>query len=117
MRHKNHRKSFSRTSSHRKALFNNLAKMLIKYELIKTTLQKAKELRRYVEPIITLSKNDSLSNRRNVFNKIRNKDLVKKLFNKIGKRFLERKGGYTRILKYKNRPGDSSVVAIIEFVN
>lgn len=117
MRHRNHNKRFKRTSSHRKSLFNNLSKMLIKYELIKTTVQKAKELRRHIEPLITISKNDNFNNRKNVFKKIKDKNLVKKLFDIIGKRYLNRNGGYTKIIKYKYRIGDAATLAIIKLIN
>lgn len=100
MRHHKMSRKFNRTSSHRKAMFKNMADSLIKYERIKTTLTKAKELKKIIEPIITISKKDSISNRRLIFSKIRNNETVSKLFKKIGPRFLNRPGGYTRILKF-----------------
>ena len=117
MRHRKSSGNFSRTSSHKKALFYNLSKFLIKYEFIKTTLKKAKELRRFVEPMITLSKNDTLSNRRHVFKKIRDKIIIRKLFLILGKRYINRNGGYLRIVKYKKRVGDGATLAIVELLN
>lgn len=117
MRHRNIGRYLSRSSSHRKALFLNLSKSLIKYGILKTTLEKAKELRRFIEPLITVSKIDSLTNRRFIFKKLRNKYIVHILFTEIAKRYLDRPGGYTRILKYKIRKGDNAKIAIIELIN
>lgn len=116
MRHRNTGRYLNRSSSHRKAMFYNLAKNLIKNELIITTLPKAKELRRYIEPLITLSKKDNLANKRVVLKKIHDKKLMTKLFLVLGKRYLNRHGGYTRILKYKHRKGDGAILAIIELI-
>jgi len=116
MRHRNVSRRFGRTSAHRKAMFCNLSKELIKHEFIKTTLIKAKELRRFFEPLVTCSKIDTLSNRRHVLKKINDKTLVHKLFSVLGKRYHDRPGGYLRILKYKYRAGDAAVLAIIELV-
>ncbi len=117
MRHKCRSRRFGRYSSHRKLMFYNLSKELIKHEFIKTTLTKAKELRRYIEPLITCAKLDILANRRNVLKKIKDKNIVNKLFNILGKRYIKRPGGYLRILKYKYRQGDGSVLAFVELVN
>jgi len=116
MRHRIIGKSLSRTSAHKKAMLCNLSKELIKHEKIKTTLAKAKELRRFVEPIITYSKVDTVSRRRHIFKKIRNKQLINKLFVVLGKKFINRQGGYLRILKYKYRVGDNSTLAIVTLV-
>lgn len=116
MRHRNTGRYFSRSSSHRKAMFYNLAKSLIKNELIVTTLQKAKELRKYIEPLITISKTYTLSNKRMIFKKIKDKKIINKLFLVIGKRYVDRPGGYTKILKYKYRKGDGATLAIMELV-
>lgn len=116
----NHRKigrALSRTSSHRKAMFQNMAVSLLKHELIKTTLPKAKELRRVIEPLITLSKNDSIANRRLAFARLRDNFAVAKLFTEIGPRHKERPGGYTRVLKCGFRAGDSAPMAYIELVD
>ncbi len=117
MRHRNVGRYFNRNSEQRKALFLNLCKDLIKYGIIKTTLEKAKELRGYIEPLITLSKNDSISNRRLVFKKVRDKNIVHILFSVLGKRYVSRPGGYTRILKYGIRHGDCATLAFIELVD
>lgn len=117
MRHRNTGRYFSRSSSHRKAMFYNLSKSLIKNELIITTLQKAKELRKYIEPLITISKNYTLSNKRNILKKINDKKIINKLFLVLGKRYVNRPGGYTKILKYKYRKGDGATLAIMELVN
>ena len=109
-------RTFGRNSSRRKALFQALAISLIEHEGIKTTLPKAKELRTFIEPLITLAKDDSLSNRRLAFSKIRNKSAVGKLFSDLGPRFKERPGGYLRIIKMGYRPGDSAPMALIEMV-
>ncbi len=117
MRHRNIGRYFNRNSEQRKALFLNLSKDLIKYGIIKTTLEKAKELRGYIEPLITLSKTDSISNRRLVFKKVRDKNSVHILFSVLGKRYVSRTGGYTRILKYGVRRGDCATLAFIELVD
>ena len=117
MRHRNIGRHFSRTSSHRKAMFSNMCCALIEHELIKTTLPKAKELRRYIEPLITVSKNDSVSTRRHVFDRLRSKSAVGKLFTKLGPRYVERPGGYVRVLKCGFRPGDNAPMAIVELVD
>lgn len=117
MRHRNIGRYLSRTSSHRKALFINLSIALIKHGLIRTTLAKAKELRRVVEPLITLAKVDSLFNRRLVFSKVRDKYIVHILFSQLGKKYLNRLGGYTRIIKYKIRHGDCAKLAVMELVD
>lgn len=117
MRHRISGKKLSRTSSHRKAMLCNLSKELIKHETIKTTLVKAKELKRFIEPIITYSKVDTVSRRRHIFKKIRDKKLINKLFLTFGKKFLDRPGGYLRVLKYKHRVGDAAVLAIVKLVD
>ena len=117
MRHRNSGRSLNRTSSHRKAMFANMCCSLINHEIIKTTLPKAKELRRYIEPIITASKIDSVAKRRHVFNQLRSKDSVMKLFAALGPRYLHRPGGYVRVLKCGFRVGDNAPLAIIEFVD
>lgn len=117
MRHRKSGKKLSRTSSHRKAMFHNMANSLIEHELIKTTLVKAKELRRVIEPIITRSKNDSVHNRREVFAKLRNKATVGKLFTSLGVRYKDRPGGYLRILKCGFRKGDAAPMAYVELVD
>lgn len=117
MRHRNSGRSFSRTSSHRKAMFSNMCSSLIEHELIKTTLPKAKELRKYIEPLITVSKEDSVAHRRQVFNQLRSKDAVGKLFTQLGPRYAERPGGYVRVLKCGFRPGDNAPMAIVELVD
>ena len=117
MRHRKAGRKFNRTSSHRSAMFKNMAVSLIDHEIIKTTLPKAKELRRIAEPLITLSKTDNVANRRLAFNRTRNAAAVRKLFSELGPRFAERPGGYTRILKCGFRSGDSAPMAYIEFVD
>lgn len=117
MRHRNTGRGLGRTSSHRKAMFSNMCCSLIEHEMIKTTLPKAKELRRYIEPLITVGKTDSVSSRRNVFAKLRSKSAVGKLFTDLGKRYSERPGGYVRILKCGFRPGDNAPMAIVELVD
>ncbi len=114
MRHRKTGRKFNRTSSHRSAMFKNMAGSLIDHEIIKTTLPKAKELRRIAEPLITLSKTDNVSNRRLAFNRTRNAAAVGKLFSELGPRYAERPGGYTRILKCGFRSGDSAPMAFIE---
>ena len=110
-------RTFGRNSSRRKALFQALAISLIEHEGIKTTLPKAKELRSFIEPLITLSKEDSVSNRRLAFSKIRNKSAVGKLFSDLGPRFKDRPGGYSRIIKIGFRKGDAAPIAFIELVD
>ena len=110
-------RTFGRNSSRRKALFQALAISLIEHEGIKTTLPKAKELRSFIEPLITLAKDDSVSNRRLAFSKIRNKDAVGKLFSDLGPRFKDRPGGYSRIIKIGFRKGDAAPIAFIELVD
>ena len=110
-------RTFGRNSSRRKALFQALAISLIEHEGIKTTLPKAKELRSFIEPLITLAKDDSVSNRRLAFSKIRNKSAVGKLFSDLGPRFKERPGGYSRIIKIGFRKGDAAPIAFIELVD
>jgi len=117
MRHRNAGKNFARTSSHRKAMFRNMIVSLIEHELIRTTLPKAKELRRFAEPIITLSKNDSVANRRLAFNRLRSAEAVGKLFTEIGPRYNARPGGYTRVLKCGFRTGDKAPMAFIELLD
>ncbi len=116
----NHRKSgrhLSRTSSHRKAMLQNMANSLMQHELIKTTLPKAKELRRVVEPLITLAKQDGVANRRLAFARLRDKAIVAKLFTVLGPRYKARPGGYLRILKCGFRPGDCAPMAYVELVD
>ncbi|MCK5904203.1 MAG: 50S ribosomal protein L17 [Gammaproteobacteria bacterium] len=117
MRHKKIGRRLGRNSSHRKAMFRNMAASLIEHESISTTLPKAKELRRTLEPLITLAKEDDVSRRRRAFNKIRNRAAVGKLFNEIGPRFKDRPGGYLRILKKGSRPGDSAPMALIQLTD
>ncbi len=117
MRHKKIGRRLGRDSSHRKAMFRNMAASLIEHESISTTLPKAKELRRTLEPLITLAKEDDVSRRRRAFNKIRNRAAVGKLFNEIGPRFKDRPGGYLRILKKGSRPGDSAPMALIQLTD
>ena len=116
----NHRKSgrrLSRTSSHRSAMYRNMSSSLIEHETIKTTLIKAKELRRVIEPLITLAKQDSVANRRLAFSRLRNKAAVGKLFANLGQRFAKRPGGYLRILKCGLRAGDKATMALVSFVD
>jgi len=113
MRHRKSGRGLGRNSSHRKAMYRNMAASMLKHETIKTTLPKAKELRRVVEPLITLAKEDSVANRRLAFNRLRDKEVVGKLFTDLGPRFKARPGGYLRILKLAPRPGDSAPMAII----
>lgn len=116
MRHRKSGRKFSRTSAHRKAMFRNMTASLVEHELIKTTLPKAKELRRVAEPLITLSKNDSVANRRLAFSRLRNDAAVAKLFEELGPRYSERPGGYLRILKCGFRAGDNAPMAFVELV-
>jgi large subunit ribosomal protein L17 len=117
MRHRKSGRALSRTSSHRQAMFRNMVASLVQHELIKTTVAKAKELRRVFEPLVTLAKNDTVANRRLAFARIRNKAAVKKLFDELGPRCKERMGGYLRILKCGFRQGDCAPMAIIELVD
>lgn len=117
MRHLKSGRKLNRNSSHRKAMFSNMANSLFQHEIIKTTLPKAKELRRVAEPLITLAKKDSVANRRTAFSKLRDKEIVGKLFNQLADRYKERPGGYTRILKCGFRSGDAAPMAYIELVD
>ncbi len=117
MRHHKSGRKLNRNSSHRKAMFSNMANSLFDHEIIKTTLPKAKELRRVAEPLITLAKEDSVSNRRSAFSKLRDKEMVGKLFNELAPRYKDRPGGYTRILKCGFRSGDAAPMAYIELVD
>ncbi|ACR01906.1 MAG TPA: 50S ribosomal protein L17 [Thauera aminoaromatica] len=117
MRHRNGLRKLNRTSSHRQAMFRNMANSLLRHELIKTTLPKAKELRRVVEPMITLGKKPSLSNRRLAFNRLRDRDMVVKLFDELGPRYATRNGGYLRILKCGFRDGDNAPMAYVELLD
>jgi len=117
MRHGNSGRLLNRTSSHRKALFKNLTAALVQHEIITTTLPKAKELRRFAEPFVTLAKVDGLANRRLAFDRLRDRSTVTKLFNELGPRYKERQGGYLRILKCGFRAGDNAPMAMIEFVD
>lgn len=117
MRHNNALRKLNRSSSHRAAMFRNMSNSLLRHEIIKTTLPKAKELRRYVEPVITLGKNPSLSNRRLAFNRLRDRENVTKLFIELGPRYIARPGGYIRILKYGYRKGDNAPMALVELVD
>ena len=117
MRHGNGLRKLNRTSSHRLAMLRNMANSLIEHEAIKTTVPKAKELRRVVEPLITLAKEPTLANKRLAFDRLRNRDNVVKLFNVLGPRFQTRPGGYTRILKMGFRVGDNAPMAYVELVD
>ena len=117
MRHQKSGRKLNRTSSHREAMFKNMAASLIQHEEIRTTLPKAKELRRVVEPMITLGKKPSLANRRLAFNRLRDRDIVTKLFEELGPRFANRNGGYLRILKFGFRQGDNAPMALVELVD
>lgn len=117
MRHRNTGRKLGRTSSHRKAMYSNMCCSLIEHELIKTTLPKAKELRKVIERLITASKTDSVAKRRYVFDRIRSKSAVGKLFTTLGPRYVERPGGYVRILKCGFRAGDNAPMAIVELVD
>ncbi|GAB2568936.1 50S ribosomal protein L17 [Dyella jejuensis] len=117
MRHMKSGRKLNRTSSHREAMFKNMAASLIKHELIRTTLPKAKELRRVAEPLITLAKTDGVANRRLAFARLRDKQAVGKLFVELGPRYRERPGGYLRILKCGFRPGDNAPMAYVELVD
>ena len=117
MRHQKSGRKLNRTSSHREAMFKNMASSLFKHELIRTTLPKAKELRRVAEPLITLAKTDGVANRRLAFARLRDKEAVGKLFIELGPRYRERPGGYLRILKAGFRPGDNAPMAYVELVD
>ncbi|GAA5178210.1 50S ribosomal protein L17 [Niveibacterium umoris] len=117
MRHRNGLRKLNRTSAHRQALLRNLSNALLRYEVIKTTLPKAKELRRVVEPIITLGKKPSLANRRLAFDRLRDREMVVKVFDDLGPRFASRNGGYLRILKCGFRVGDNAPLALVELVD
>ena len=117
MRHQNSGRKLNRTSAHRKALFKNLSLALFREELIKTTLPKAKELRRFAEPLITLAKTDGVANRRVAFSRLRDKQVVGKLFVELGPRYRARPGGYLRILKCGFRAGDNAPMAYVELVD
>lgn len=117
MRHRKSGRQLNRNSSHRQAMFRNMATSLVEHESIRTTLPKAKELRRVVEPLITMGKEDSVAKRRLAFARLRDKAAVGKLFSDLGPRFSTRPGGYTRIMKCGMRPGDNAPMAIIEFVD
>jgi large subunit ribosomal protein L17 len=117
MRHRQSGRQLNRNSSHRKAMFRNMACSLVEHELIKTTLPKAKELRRFAEPLITLAKKDSVANRRLAFDRTRSKEVVGKLFSELGVRYQERPGGYIRILKCGFRTGDKAPMAYVELVD
>jgi len=117
MRHLKSGRKFNRTSSHRQAMFRNMSASLIKHELIRTTLPKAKELRRVAEPLITLAKTDGVANRRLAFSRLRDKEAVGKLFTDLGPRYRERPGGYLRIIKCGFRDGDNAPMAYVELVD
>ena len=117
MRHRKSGRQLNRNSSHRKAMFRNMACSLFEHEVIKTTVPKAKELKKVAEPLITLAKNDSVANRRLAFARTGSKDTVGKLFSELGPRYQERPGGYTRILKAGFRPGDAAPMAFVELVD
>ncbi|CAA0080199.1 50S ribosomal protein L17 [BD1-7 clade bacterium] len=117
MRHRHSGRQLNRNASHRKAMFQNMTCSLVEHELIKTTLPKAKELRRYAEPLITLSKVDSVANRRLAFARLRDKATVGKLFNELGPRYESRPGGYLRIMKAGFRAGDNAPMAYVELVD
>ena len=117
MRHGNGLRKLNRTSSHRQAMLRNMMNSLLTHEAIKTTVPKAKTLRKVVEPMITLAKKDSVANRRLAFDRLRDRDVVTKLFNELGPRFAQRPGGYTRILKMGFRVGDNAPMAFVELVD
>ena len=117
MRHRQSNRKLNRTTSHRLAMFRNMSNSLLKHEVIKTTLPKAKELRRFVEPLITLGKTPTLSNHRLAFDRLRDRDMVVKLFGELGPRYKARPGGYLRILKYGFRVGDNAPMALVEMVD
>ncbi|MCK4951960.1 MAG: 50S ribosomal protein L17 [Gammaproteobacteria bacterium] len=117
MRHRNSGRQLNRNSSHRKAMFRNMAASLFRHEVIKTTLPKAKELRRVAEPMITMAKDDNVAKRRTIFSRLRDRDMVGKLFSDLGPRYKERPGGYIRILKCGFRSGDKAPMAFVELVD
>lgn len=117
MRHQKSGRSLGRNSSHRTAMYRNMAASLIQHETIRTTLPKAKELRRVVEPLITMAKSDGVARRRLAFSRLRDKASVGKLFNELGPRFKDRPGGYLRILKIGHRPGDAAPMAIVQLLD
>ncbi|MBS0510273.1 MAG: 50S ribosomal protein L17 [Proteobacteria bacterium] len=117
MRHRHGLRKLNRTSSHRQAMFRNMANSLLRHEVIKTTLPKAKELRRVVEPMITLGKKPSLANRRLAFDRLRDREIVVKLFDELGPRYATRNGGYLRILKFGFRNGDNAPMALVELMD
>ena len=117
MRHRKSGRQLGRNSSHRQAMFKDLTASLIEHEVIKTTLPKAKELRRHAEPLITMAKDDSVAKRRLAFSRLRSKEAVGKLFNELGPRYKARPGGYLRILKCGYRSGDNAPMAIVELVD
>ncbi len=117
MRHRNSNRKLNRTSSHRLAMLRNMANSLLRHEVIKTTLPKAKELRKVAEPLITLSKNATLANRRLAFDRTRDREIVVKLFDELGPRYKSRNGGYLRILKCGFRQGDNAPMALVELVD
>ena len=117
MRHGNGLRKLNRTSSHRLAMLRNMSNSLLQHEVIKTTLPKAKELRRVVEPLITLGKKDNLANRRLAFDRLRDREMVTKLFTELGPRYAARPGGYLRILKFGFRVGDNAPMALVELVD
>ena len=117
MRHQKSGRKLNRNSSHRKAMFRNMATSLFAHEIIKTTVPKAKELRRVAEPLITLAKEDSVAHRRQAFDRLRDREVVTKLFNELGPRYVDRPGGYLRIMKCGYRAGDKAPMAYVELVD
>lgn len=117
MRHRQSNRKLNRTTSHRLAMFRNMSNSLLRHEVIKTTLPKAKELRRFVEPLITLGKEATLANHRLAFDRLRDREMVVKLFGELGPRYKTRPGGYLRILKYGYRVGDNAPMALVELVD
>ncbi len=117
MRHRKSGRALSRNSAHRKAMFRNMSASLVQHETIRTTVPKAKELRRVVEPLITLAKEDGIARRRQAFDRLRDKAAVGKLFSELGPRYRDRPGGYLRILKTGHRPGDAAPMAIVQLVD
>ena len=117
MRHRHGLRKLNRTSSHREAMLRNMCNSLLRHEVIKTTLPKAKELRRVVEPLITLGKKPSLANRRLAFDRLRDREMVVKIFNDLGPRYANRNGGYLRILKFGFRIGDNAPMALVELMD
>ncbi len=117
MRHRKSGRHLNRTSAHQRAMLRNMAGSLFRHELIRTTVPKAKELRRVVEPLITLAKTDTVANRRLAFDRLRDRDMVTKLFAELGPRYAERPGGYTRVMRCGFRPGDNAPMAFVELVD